>query len=301
MASIRSDAAFGGSLEARLLSPPKPHKARTISMFGRRVILTTDPGDATILGRDAFESHLAAVHRGPEGNVIGIHDMGSGNVQSNFVAALSQDQLGTGSNHAAPILANSGSRMWSGTTSTVNTYDYQLAATAGPASGAITPTLAFVANGTAGTDATIQYIGTIAYTTTLGIVEWGLFGANSQGALSTSTVNTNTATGTSASTWGVAPTGANAWAGYTVVATSASPVVGGFVIANSTGTTSSLITIGTGWYNLNSAGGPGSTPATNSTLGIYPLMTDHKSFSVINVVNGDSIQFTYTLKLVAGG
>jgi hypothetical protein len=32
-----------------------------------------------------------------------------------------------------------------------------------------------------------------------------------------------------------------------------------------------------------------------------PVMWDHKVFSAINVVNGDSIQFTYTLTISSGG
>lgn len=36
-------------------------------------------------------------------------------------------------------------------------------------------------------------------------------------------------------------------------------------------------------------------PTNNTTFDIWPLMADHKTFSVINVNNGDSIQFTYTL------
>lgn len=289
---------LGGTLSAVHYRAPKVHKARSIRIPGLgRVIITKDRGTAPILGRDQFQSHLFALHLDGDGKIKGGYDCGSGNVQSNFVVGLAQDQLGTSTNHAAPLFANSGKYMYSGTGSTVNTYDFQLATTAGPASGTITPTLGVTANGTAGTDATLQYVGTIAYTSTLAIAEWGLFGTNVQGSQFTSTTNVPTATGTSSSTWGSALS-TNAQAGSVVYASASS--VAGFITANTTGT-SGTITISPGWYKLASSGGSGSTPATNANLQIYPLMTDHKTFSTINVVNGDSIQFTYTLQIVSGG
>lgn len=296
-------AGIGGSLEAQLLRPPRPHKSRSIRLFGKRFIVTDDPGHALTTGVDYLQSHLAAIHRGPDGKVKDIHDLGSGNVQSNFVVALQADWQGTTNNHAAPILVNSGKYMYSGTGSTVTTYDVQLQTTAGPASGAITPTLGYAANGTAGTDALLTYVGTISYTSTLAITEWGLFGNNSQGALSTSTTNTWNAQGTATSTWGSAPSGVNAWAGY--VAYLSSTTTGMFVIANSTATTASTITGSVSplnaFYLLASSGGAGSTPSSNTSVSIYPLMTDHKTFGALNVVSGDSIQFTYTLRIVSGG
>jgi hypothetical protein len=256
------------------------------------VAFTRDQGDAIIAGRDSMQTELVAHHFDGDGKLKHAHDLGSGLVQDNLVQALACDQLGTTTNHAAPILANSGKYMYSGTGGTANAYDFQLATTAGPASGSITPSLAVAAD-----NSTLTYVGTINYVSTLAITEWGLFNTNSQGSVSLSTVNTPTATGTSASTWGTAPGSINAWAGFVVV----TGTVGGFVIANSTATTSSTITLGDGWYNLTSGGGTATTPTSNSTMNIYPLMSDHKTFSVINVVNGDSIQFTYTLTINSGG
>lgn len=290
---------LGGTLSAVHYRAPRPHKARSVHIPGLgRVIFTRDQGAAFSTGRDYLQSHLEAVHFDGDGKIKDIRDCGSGNVQSNFVVGLAQDALGTGSNPAAPILAGN-KYMLSGTTATVNTYDFQLAASAGVLSTAITPTRTEVANGTAGTDATLQYVGSIAYTSTLSIVEWGLFNANVTGSQSTSTTNVPTATGTSSSTWGTAPSGVNAWAGWIVYASASS--VAGFITANSTNTTASTITIAPGWYKLASSGGTGSTPGTNVNLQVYPLMIDHKSFGTISVVNGDSIQFTYTLQIVSGG
>ena len=45
----------------------------------------------------------------------------------------------------------------------------------------------------------------------------------------------------------------------------------------------------------------GSTPGSTEAYTLRPVMWDHKVFSAINVVNGDSIQFTYTLTISSGG
>lgn len=284
---------LGASLDTKLIK--NPHRARSIRIPGYgRMILTKDKGQSNITAQESMQSILTGHHFDGDGKLKGSYDMGSGLVQCNLVQGLAADQLGTSTNKAAPILANSGTKMWSGTGSTVNSYDFQLATTAGPISGAVTTTPS-----TATVNSVLTYVGTIAYTTTLAITEWGLFNASTtQGSTSVSTVNTSTSTGTSASTWSVAPTGINSWAGYVAVVTGTP--VGGFILSNSTATTSSLITIN-GWYNLTSGGGGGSTPTSNSTINIYPLMSDHKTFAAINVVNGDSIQFTYTLTINSGG
>lgn len=317
MGSVTGNSAFGGELSTQLIHNPGPAKVRTLRLPGiGRVAFSRDPGTGNMLSTHHMGTHLFAVHRDGDGKMVETYDLGSGNVQTNFVVGLMWDAQGTTNNKGAPVLTapaaatavsgvTTGRYMYSGTGTTVNDYDYQLATTAGPASGAITPTYGFGAASSAPASQ-LQYVGTIAYVSSLAITEWGLFNTNSQGAMTSSTVNTATATGTSASTWTTAPSAINSLAGMAAVATSTSPVVGGYIWSNSTATTASLITIGTGtvgWYNLNSNAtlATGTTPASNSTIGVYPLMFDHKTFAAINVVNGDSIQFTYTLSIVAGG
>ena len=48
-------------------------------------------------------------------------------------------------------------------------------------------------------------------------------------------------------------------------------------------------------------GGPGGTPTNSTRADLWPFMADHKTFSAINVINGDSITFTYTLTIQSGG
>ena len=301
----RGAVGLGAKLETQHIRPPgfRPARGVRIPHLGR-ILFTRDQGDANIFAREHFQSRLFANHIDGDGKLKHQYDLGSGNVQDNFVMALMHDYDGTTNNLAAPILTKFANRMYSGTGGTVNTYDVQLQTTAGPASGALTATQGYVAAGSSnGTAATILFVGTIAYTTTLAITEWGLFNAAVQGAQSTSTTNTWTAQAQASATWGTTlGASANAFAGYIAYLTSTT--TGAFIISNTTGT-SGLITVAVsplnGFYLLTSAGGAGSTPSSNTSVSIYPLMSDHKTFSAINVVNGDSIQFSYQLQISPGG
>lgn len=282
---------IGAVLEPHLIHPRDYHPHRIhwlhIPGFGR-VAFSRDEGDASIPGAEYMQTELVAHHFDGDGKLKHVHDLGSGLVQDSLVQALAADQLGTATNKAAPILANSGKYMYSGTGGTANAYDYQLQTTAGPASGAVTPTL-----GVSADNSTLQYVGTVNYSSTLAITEWGLFNAAVQGSqynTSSDSFTATTATPTTSPSWAV-----NTWAGYVVVV-GATPVAG-FITSN----TATALTVATGWYNLTSGGGAGSTPASNTAMNIYPLMSDHKTFAVVNVVSGDSIQFTYTLTLNSGG
>jgi hypothetical protein len=69
----------------------------------------------------------------------------------------------------------------------------------------------------------------------------------------------------------------------------------GLVLSNTT----SVITV-PAWYKV-SDGSAGQAPANTETYVIRPAMWDHKVFAAINVINGDSIQYTYTLTINSGG
>jgi hypothetical protein len=56
----------------------------------------------------------------------------------------------------------------------------------------------------------------------------------------------------------------------------------------------------TGWYT-QATQAAGATPGGTEAFTILPVMFDHKVFSAINVVNLDSIQFTYSLSVNSGG
>lgn len=149
-----------------------------------------------------------------------------------------------------------------------------------------------------------QSVATISYTGTEAVTEWGFFAYNS--ALPT-TANLSDATG-SPFTAGSATTGTVTATPLTASATTAmgqqmsifertsgTNLSYGLVTSNTT----SVITV-PAWY-LVATGAAGQAPANTETYVIRPIMWDHKVFAAINVANGDSIQYTYTLTDVSGG
>lgn len=287
-----SSVGLGGSL---LAARRRIHTLRT--PFGR-FMWTRDPGQGSPVRE--FHTNLAVVQSDARGRVKDQRDLGSGIVQSALVMAVMQDFLGTGTNAAAPAMANLLKRMYTGTGASATAWDYQLGTTAGPASGTLTSTLSDVTTGGAngGSDSTLQLVGSITYTSSLAITEWGLFNAALQGAQYTGPASGNTVTNT---TW--QPSGAspgwttNQWAGYLLVDTTAATTVAGYIISN----TANVLTISPGWFKLANSGGVGTNPAATDTMKIFPLMSDHKTFSALNVVNTDVLTFTYTLQAQCGG
>lgn len=139
-----------------------------------------------------------------------------------------------------------------------------------------------------------QTVATIAYTGTEAVTEWGLH---------TSSTRTSTTgspfTATSAASW--TDTGSAQTASSTTVqglqqtiVEAGTTAVWGFNLSNTTH-------VGTipAWYKT-ADGTAGSTPGATETYTIRPVLYDHKVFSAVNVINGDSIQFTYQLTIASG-
>jgi hypothetical protein len=143
-----------------------------------------------------------------------------------------------------------------------------------------------------------QTVATVAYTGSEAVTEWGLF-----------------ASGTLTATTGTPFTAGDATTGTvtgTPLTASSATVQGqqqnifentghatphwGLVISNTTG----VVTV-PAWYKVADGTAAGVTPANGNAYTIRPVMWDHKVFSAINVVNGDSIQFTYQLTISSGG
>lgn len=143
-------------------------------------------------------------------------------------------------------------------------------------------------------------VATIPYTGTEAVTEWGLFNDSTLSRTTGSpftntTANTATVTGTplTASAAGVQ--------GETqhVVKTTTTPRHA-LITSNTTSVLTLSFSAASGWM-VNTTGVIGSTPGTTEAYTLRPVMWDHKVFSAINVVNGDSIQFTYTLTIASGG
>lgn len=146
-----------------------------------------------------------------------------------------------------------------------------------------------------------QTVGTIAYTGTEAVTEWGLLCGTIAGAISGTTGSPFTAgsatTGTVTATPLTASTSTIQGQQQTIFENTgnATPHWG-----LATSNTTSVVTV-PAWYKVSDGTAAGTTPANTNTYVIRPVLWDHKVFSAINVVNGDSIQFTYTLTVNSGG
>lgn len=288
-----SAASFGSKLDTRVIRAPEPHRARSLRVPGLgRIIFTRDPGEATILSREVFASNVQALHRDGDGQLVHQYDLGSGLVTNVGVTALANDFA------------------WSAqlNLSTLGTQNFHATGTGGTAAAATDIAMQTLASPTTTTAVTgaqslvsaanvqiYKTVATVNYTTTLAITEWGLH------SLATLSSTTGTPfTGTSGSTWtdtGSAQTASSATVRglqQTVIRPGTTAVYG----LNLSNTTH----VGTipAWYKV-SDGTAGSTPGTTEAFTVIPVLFDHKVFSAINVVNGDSIQFSYSLTVNSGG
>lgn len=140
-------------------------------------------------------------------------------------------------------------------------------------------------------------VATISYTGSEAVTEWGLITSGTVSASTGSPFTSGTATtGTVTATPLTASTATVQGQQQTVFErTSGSNLSWGLVTSNTT----SVVTV-PAWY-LVASGLAGQAPANTETYVIRPVMWDHKVFSAINVINGDSIQFTYDLTVSSGG
>lgn len=288
-----SSTSFGSKLDSRVIRAPKPHKARSVRIPGvGRMILTRDPGDAAILSREVFASNVQALHRDGDGQLKHEYDLGSGLVTNVGVTALANDFAWSAQLNLSTLGTQNFHATGTGSTAAAAT-DIAMQTLASP-----TTTTAVTGAQSLVSAANVQIYKTVAtvnYTTTLAITEWGL---HSLATLSSTTGTPFTAT--SASTWtdtGSAQTASSATVRglqQTVIRPGTTTVYG----LNLSNTTH----IGTipAWYKV-ADGTAGSTPGATEAFTVIPVMWDHKVFSAINVVNGDSIQFTYSLTVNSGG
>lgn len=286
---------FGGKLDTRVQRAPRNHIARGIRIPGfGRVMFTRDMGVAGIFAREVFASELFATHRDGDGRIIHEHDLGSGLVTNVGVTALAND----------PFWANpSGTSVH--TLALANNHASGTGATAAAATDIALQTLAAPTTTTAvaGTQSlvsaansqTLRSIATLNYTSTLAITEWGLHSAT---ALSVTTgtpfTATSAATGTATGTPYTAST-TTVQGEQQLIVVPGTTAVYGLILSNTT----SVLTI-PAWYKV-ADGTLGATPGSTEAFTIKPVMWDHKVFSAINVNNGDSIQFTYSLLINSGG
>lgn len=229
-------------------------------------------------------------------NRIGRHDtliyLGSGLVTNIGVLAMANDFAWSAQLNLATLALSNQHFTGTGATAAAAT-DFKLqtvSTNGGQNAAAGTQTLL-----PSGTVPKYQTVATSSYTGSEAVTEWGLFTS----ATLTSTTG-SPFTATSATSWtdtGSAQTASSA----TVRGLQQTIVVPGTtaVWGLNTSNTTHVAQV-PAWYN-QSNGAAGSTPGGTEAFTIRPVMWDHKVFSALNVINGDTIQWTYQLTINSGG
>jgi hypothetical protein len=290
---FKSDASFKGRLSTQVVRAPQPHRVHGLRIPGvGRVMVSRDTGVADILANQVYASHLQAVHRGPDGEIKSVRDLGSGLVTNIGVLSMANDYAWSAQLNLATLALANNHASGTGTTAAAAT-DFKLQTVS--TNGGQNPVAGTQSLVTSGTAPSYKSVATINYTGTEAVTEWGLF---SSSTLSSTTGSPFTAT--TATSWtdtGSAQTASSATVrglqGFIVVP--GTTAVWGLNLSNTThvGTIS-------GWYN-QSNGAAGSTPGSTEAFTIRPVMWDHRVFSAINVNNGDSVTYTYSLQINSGG
>jgi hypothetical protein len=229
-------------------------------------------------------------------------DLGSGLVTNVGVTALANEAITLASPSGARIntlfLANFHASGTGATAAAATDFKIQTIST----NGGQTPVAGTQSIDTSSTIAVPKYktVATIAYTGSEAVTEWGLF---TNGTLSSTTGTPFTAatatTFTATATPFTASSSTVQGLQQQIVVPGTTTVLG--LISSNTTSVGTLFNNGTtGWFT-QAAQTAGSTPGNTEAYTLRPIMWDHKVFSAINVVNGDSIQFTYTLTINSGG
>lgn len=270
--------------------------------FGFAVIHDPQGSAEGYPGGVAFHTNLAAAHiRGNE--LVKDYNLGSGLVTNVGVLALANDSLWSVTN-APNNLFRFLKYHASGTGATAAAATDIKLQTAS-ANGGQTPVVGTQVLVSAANLQKYQSVATIAYTGAEAVTEWGFFAYDSTFPAVTALSD---ATG-SPFTSGAATTGTVTGTPLTASATTAmgqqmsiientgnATPHWGLITSNST----SVVTV-PAWYKVSDGTAAGTTPANTNTYVFRPIMWDHKVFAAINVASGDSIQFTYTLTVTAGG
>lgn len=237
-----------------------------------------------------------------KGKWQGYKDLGSGAVTNVGAMAIANEAITLASPSGARIntlfLANNHA---TGTGATAaNALDFKLQTIS--TQGGQTPIAGAQSFTPAATMAVPKYrtVATIAYTGNEAVTEWGLF---TNGTLSTTTGSPFTAATATSFTATATPFTASSSTvqglQQQLVIPGTTTVIG-LIATNSTSAGTLRDNGTTGWFT-QAAMTNGATPGNTETYTLRPIMWDHKVFSAINVVNGDSIQFTYDLTITSGG
>jgi len=267
---------------------------------GRWIYVPGDrEGSALTLSSEVFSTNLVAEHRKKNGKTFE-YDLGSGLVTNIGVNAMANDpNFITASTAFCTLSTMNYHACGTGTTAAAAT-DYYLQTVTG--SGSLTGSTNGYYTGTQSVTAPNIYktVATFTYSASVAVTEWGLVSSNAANFSGTATSTSSTSlTNTGAS---FTNTG-NKLAGWTILANasaanSPTTLVQGLVTVSGSNS-GTVLAVPNGWWTLANASA--STPSGTTAYVVYPTMWDHKVFSAINVNNGDTIQFTYSLTINSGG
>lgn len=272
--------------------------------FGRALHfgLSNRAFDAALhMGGLMYRTNLKAdfFHRG---KWQGQMDLGSGLVTNIGAMAIANEALTLASPSGARIntlfLANQHITGTGATAAAVLDYKIQTISTNGGQT-AVAGTQSFATTGTMAVPV-MQTVATISYTGSEAVTEWGLFTSATMSATTGSPFTAATATTFTGTATPYTASSSTVQGLQQQIVEPGTTTVLGLIQSNST-TVGTLTNNGTtGWFT-KAAMTAGSTPGNTETYILRPIMWDHKVFLAINVVNTDSIQFTYTLTITSGG
>lgn len=281
------------------MKPHKLHEILRLPLKKGRLLWTPDRGDSVRSSDLFFQSHLEAVHI-RNGKVYDRYDLGSGLVTNSGVNLLADDYI------------------W-GNGATLKQMNYHLCGTGTTSAAAAdvfcqTPTAASSLTGSTngfftGTQSYVspniyKTIATFTYNTTVAVTEWALCMTNAATVSKTSagaapTNNTFTDTGGGYTTSGQGLAAYTIEINASIINTPTSTVMGQILSNTATVLTLQGPSATAAWLTLANA--VASVPGSTVAYQVFPTAFDHKIFSAINVVNLDSIQFTYSLTVASGG
>lgn len=299
-------------------------KSKTIKLpkLGRVQLAHEKSGEGTgLLGTTGFDTNLSVkvMRAGKElpakeymsfwsrfwGNIKADEtfiDLGSGLVTNVGVTALANEAITLASPSGARIntlfLANWHATGTSATAAAAT--QYKLLAIS--ANGGQTPIAGTQSIDTTSTMAVPKYktVATIAYTGSEAVTEWGLFTSNTLSSTTGTPFTTTSATSFTATATPFTASSTTVQGLQQQIVEPGTTTVMGLIQSNSTSVGTLFNNGTTGWFT-QAAQTAGSTPGTTEAYTLRPVMWDRKQFAAINVLTGDSIQFTYTLQINSGG
>lgn len=247
------------------------------------------------VGSSRLQGHVQVTVLNPVGVPVAYRDLGYGTVTN-----LGTDSLANDSQWAAPSAASISTlttekncATGTGVTSAAATdIALQTADAVTPVAGTQSVTLTPNA-------AAYKVTCTLSYTGTEAVTEFGLF-------------NSTTLSATTGTPWTAGSATSGTVTGTPLTASSSTVQGQEQLVADDTtlscyalvtSNTTSVVTV-PAWYNIGATttcnSGGHTFPQSGDAAKFLSLMLDHLVFSAINVINGDSIQFTFTLSLPSG-